>query len=95
VVLDDDGRVTLADLTDQIRGWEEPAQGTDESGIPAYEQARDEAMAEFRRGYVRRLLAQFDGNVSRAAAAAGVSRRTMHRWLAEDRGEATHLQDEP
>jgi two-component system response regulator HydG len=93
VVLDDDGRVTLADLTDQIRGWEEPASGTEESGIRAYEQARDDAMAEFRRAYVRRLLAQFDGNVSRAAAAAGVSRRTMHRWLAEDRGEAPELKD--
>jgi DNA-binding NtrC family response regulator len=87
--------VTLADLTDQIRGWEEPGPEVEQGGIPPYERARDEALADFRQAYVRRLLAQCDGNVSRAAAAAGVSRRTMHRWLAEDRGEAQDLQDEP
>jgi DNA-binding NtrC family response regulator len=94
VVLDDDGRVTLADLTDQIRGWEEPGPERAEGGIFPYERARDEALAEFRRGYVRRLLAQCNGNISRAAAAAGVSRRTMHRWLAEDRGETADPRDE-
>jgi transcriptional regulator with PAS, ATPase and Fis domain len=87
-VLDDDGRVTLADLPEAIRGWKVPA-GTDlDTPPPPYPQARDGALTDFRRAYVRRLLEQHAGNVSRAAAAAGVSRRTFHRWLAEDRGEA-------
>ncbi|HEU5303129.1 MAG TPA: sigma-54 dependent transcriptional regulator [Gemmatimonadales bacterium] len=83
VVLDRDGRITLADLPDAIRGWAD--QDADTSGPPpSYTEAREEALTEFRRGYVRRLLELHGGNVTRAAMAAGVSRRTLHRWLAED-----------
>jgi len=82
VVLDEDGRITLADLPESIRGW--PATPDAPGGPPPpYERAREHAMAEFFRQYVRRLLDFHGGNISRAAAAAGVSRRTVHRWLAD------------
>jgi len=83
VVLDTDARITLADLPDAVRGWPDAPDG--ETPLPPpYLEARDEALAGFRRSYLRRLLAVHGGNVTRAAVAAGVSRRTLHRWLAED-----------
>ena len=48
-----------------------------------YSRAQEEALREFRATYVRRLLELHGGNVTRAATTAGVSRRTLHRWLAE------------
>lgn len=87
VVLHGGGRVSLADLPAALRGW---VPGTDDAGGTAqggstlpYLAARDQALERFQADYVRRLLAAHDGNVTRAALAAGVSRRTVHRWLAE------------
>ena len=42
-------------------------------------EARDRIVAEFEQRYVQNILEQHDGNVSRAAAAAGVARRHLHR----------------
>ncbi|MBI4521481.1 MAG: sigma 54-interacting transcriptional regulator, partial [Gemmatimonadetes bacterium] len=84
VVLDEDARITLADLPPALRG--EWAAGDDDagaSGVPEYHASREEALRAFRASYVRRLLALHGGNVSRAARSAGLSRRTLHRWLAE------------
>jgi DNA-binding NtrC family response regulator len=86
VALDADGRVTLSDLPPLMR-----FPHGDASHVPHgrsewphdYEAAKEVAMREFRSGYVRELLNAFDGNVSRAAQAAGVSRRTLHRWIAD------------
>ena len=85
VVLDTDARITLADLPDAIRGWPDEPDG---APLPpaSYTEAREEALTDFRRSYLRRLLSVHGGNVTRAAVAAGVSRRTLHRWLAEDGG---------
>ena len=41
-----------------------------------------QAMEHFLDAYTQGLLDYHAGNVSRAAAAAGVNRRTFHRWLA-------------
>jgi DNA-binding NtrC family response regulator len=83
-VLDEDGQITLADLPETLRGW---APGNTEPASlgapPPYEDAREAAALAFRDGYLRRLLAHCGGNVSQAARLAGVSRRTLHRWLAE------------
>lgn len=84
VVLDEDGRITLSDLPDAIRGWTEAEPTVPPASVAPYEEARAKALAAFRSGYVKRLLAAHDGNITRAAREAGLSRRTLHRWLAED-----------
>jgi DNA-binding NtrC family response regulator len=84
VVLDDDGRIARADLPENVRAA--PVRVTEGSATPgasAYERASDGALRTFREAYLRRLLAERQGNVTRAAASAGVSRRTIHRWLAD------------
>ncbi len=86
VVMDDDGRITVSDLPDVVRGW---ADGPAEEVPPPYATAREKAIIAFRRAYIQRLLAHHDGNISRAAVTAGVSRRTLHRWLAGDTAETT------
>ncbi len=83
VVLDDDNQVRLSDLPESIRPWGLLPDGARESRPPPYAQARDDAMDVFRLRYVRRLLDASGGNVSQAARAAGVSRRTLHRWIAQ------------
>jgi DNA-binding NtrC family response regulator len=45
-------------------------------------EAREKLLAEFEQRYVERLLAQHGGNVTRAAAAAGVARRHFQRLKA-------------
>jgi DNA-binding NtrC family response regulator len=91
VVLDESGTVTRRELPDSIRhALAVPVRRSD-APLGSYDEALSGAMTSFRDGYVRRLLAQYDGNVTQAAAAAGVSRRTLHRWLSElhDAGRAT------
>ena len=44
-----------------------------------FPRARDEAVAEFQRRYVERLLARYGGSVSRAAAASGIALRYFQR----------------
>jgi two-component system, NtrC family, response regulator GlrR len=48
---------------------------------PEYETARRQALDDFEREYCRAILAHCGGNVSRAAAAAGLSRQMLHRLL--------------
>jgi DNA-binding NtrC family response regulator len=52
------------------------------SGLP-YRQARAQALAAFSRMYTDDMLRRHDGNVSRAARAAGVARRHFQRLKAE------------
>jgi len=92
VVMDEDARLTLADLPEGMRSGVPAAGAPDGDGRTPpepWEPASAVALRAFRGDYVRRLLAAHDGNVSRAAAAAGVSRRTLHRWIAEMGREAS------
>jgi DNA-binding NtrC family response regulator len=91
VVMDDSGTVTRRDLPDSIRHALATPREDTHVHAGSYDEALAAAMNAFRDGYVRKLLAQFDGNVTQAAVAAGVSRRTLHRWLAElqDAGRTT------
>lgn len=41
-------------------------------------------LEEIERGYVRHVLERFGGNKVRAAAALGISRRTIQRWLGDE-----------
>lgn len=82
VLLDDDGRVTVGDLPDPLGDGNEEA----ETGAVALEElpyplARKKAMRDFDARYLDRVLERHGGNVTRAAKAIGVSRRTLHRWI--------------
>jgi DNA-binding NtrC family response regulator len=86
VALDDDGKVTVADLPREIRSGQGKANGRRSTSLPLeYQLAKEMATQDFMDGYLDRLLDAHDGNVSQAAKSAGVSRRTLHRWLAEFR----------
>ena len=83
-VLDDDGHITPADLAGALQQAAEPKRGAEaDSSRAPFSVLQGKAMRDFRADYLRRLLELHGGNVSRAAAEAGVSRRTLHRWLAE------------
>ncbi len=89
VVLDDDGSISAEDLSGALQRVV-GARPEDRARSPlGYAKAQDRALREFRAAYVTQLLEAHGGNVSRAAEAAGVSRRTLHRWLAE-LGDAIH-----
>lgn len=92
VALDDDGQVGLSDLPAEVRnGTKRNAGGRSSEDIPLeYEEAKDQATREFMRAYLDRLLEAHGGNVSTASRTAGVSRRTVHRWLAEYRNGGSH-----
>ncbi len=83
VVFDADARITTSDLPAEIRGTGTPVEDATPLDVP-YEEARDAALRAFRKSYLRDLLDRTAGNVSQAARAAGVSRRTVHRWMIED-----------
>ncbi|MFQ5703198.1 MAG: sigma-54-dependent transcriptional regulator [Gemmatimonadales bacterium] len=85
VVLNQNGRVTLADLPADLRP-EATLPDEEPEAVPLpYEEAREEVLRSFRARYVRRVLERSRGNISEAARKAGVSRRTFHRWLKDHR----------
>ncbi len=88
VALDDDGRVTAADLPQEIAYGTTLVRANGETSGPMpldYQLAKELANQEFMERYLDLLLDSHEGNVSQAARSAGVSRRTLHRWLAEFR----------
>jgi DNA-binding NtrC family response regulator len=86
VVLDNKGFVAAQDLESVLQPRSAQQQGEGTTWPIDYTEAEEKALREFRAQYVRRLLEIHGGNVSRAAIGAGVSRRTLHRWLAEING---------
>ncbi|MBI4409658.1 MAG: sigma-54-dependent Fis family transcriptional regulator [Gemmatimonadetes bacterium] len=85
VVLDEDGRITRSDLPETLRFPLSAAPGSAPAAATSleYEAARGAALRAFHASYLTRLLEEHGGNVTRAARAAGLSRRTLHRWLAQ------------
>jgi transcriptional regulator with PAS, ATPase and Fis domain len=94
VVLDTAGVITVADLPPAVRAWSDLSDNVSELASLTYSEAREEVMAAFRASYCRQLLRETDGNVTRAASLAGVSRRTFHRWLAEQTPVASEAEAE-
>lgn len=89
VALDEDGLVTVADLPTEVRFPEAAPDRHTTGGAGStlnYARARDRAERAFRATYLERLLDAHDGNISAAARTAGVSRRSVHRWIAELEG---------
>ncbi|MFQ6046989.1 MAG: sigma-54-dependent transcriptional regulator [Gemmatimonadales bacterium] len=85
LVMNEDGWVKIADLPEAMRAPATPRPRGSSKALP-YAEASAAALRSFRADYVRSLLAEHNGNVSQAARAAGVSRRTVHRWIAELNG---------
>ena len=54
-----------------------------------FREAKDRAIQHFHRQYIRRLLEQHGGNISRAAEAAGIQRQYLHRLIKEAGIETT------
>jgi DNA-binding NtrC family response regulator len=48
-----------------------------------FREAKDRAVQYFHSLYIRRLLEQYGGNISRAAEAAGIQRQYLHRLIKE------------
>ncbi len=86
VVLDNNGCIAPEDLGSVLQPRTAHPEPQATSWPIAYMEAEERALRDFRAQYVRRLLEVHGGNVSRAAIGAGVSRRTLHRWLAEING---------
>ena len=94
--LHENGPITLGDLPPEIwdalpRGNAHPAQSMI-SGL-RYQDAREQTLRAFRASYVTSLLRTHGDNVTEASRAAGVSRRTLHRWLTELRQDAAARDD--
>ena len=81
VVLNESGHITLADLPETLRPVVSELDGVPADGPLPYQRARTKALQLFQARYVKRLLQASEGNVTKAAQTAGVSRRTVHRWL--------------
>ena len=54
-----------------------------------FREAKERAIQYFHHQYIRRLLEQHGGNISRAAEAAGIQRQYLHRLIKEAGIEAT------
>jgi DNA-binding NtrC family response regulator len=54
-----------------------------------FREAKDRAIQYFHSLYIRRLLEQYGGNISRAAEAAGIQRQYLHRLIKEAGIETT------
>ncbi len=59
-----------------------PEVGRDVLNLP-FREARDTVLTEFYRQYIRGLLAESGGNISRAAERAGIQRQYLHRLIRE------------
>jgi DNA-binding NtrC family response regulator len=75
--------ITPADLPEELTA--RPANGArPSSGFSAdlpFHEAKNEAVTIFEKEYLRDLLRRHGGNISQAARAAGIDRKTIHRML--------------
>jgi DNA-binding NtrC family response regulator len=61
--------------------WPEKPQRSSSAPVDKYRQAREQTIREFDRAYLTDLMTRFDGNLSRAAKAAGISRNYLRELL--------------
>jgi DNA-binding NtrC family response regulator len=81
--------LTVADL--QMEGPAAAASPLLESQMAElpFREAKDRAIQYFHQQYIRRMLEQHGGNISRAAEAAGIQRQYLHRLIKEAGIETT------
>lgn len=63
------------------RAGPEPSPAPDDEDLPPFGEAKRSTVQAFERSYVTRLLARHEGNVSRAALAAGLPRKSLSRIM--------------
>ena len=81
------GALKLADL--QLEARSTPATVAEQMAKLPFREAKDLAIQHFHRQYIRNLLEDNGGNVSRAAEAAGIQRQYLHRLIKEAGLETT------
>jgi len=78
--LTDRNTIGLHDLPDDVQ--ESKAELTDEMlHNLKYREAKDKCLEQFGKRYVSKLLEKYQGNISKVARAAGISRKTLYRML--------------
>ena len=78
--LTDGPMIGVRDLPDHVRGRGRPAPAVPGQDLPLA-QAREAWLQAFAQGYLTDLLRRHGGNISQAAKAAGIDRKTLHRLL--------------
>jgi DNA-binding NtrC family response regulator len=84
VSLSSDGEVLMDELREQLEPRRTHHSRTIRGVVMAdrpFHEAKAEAISDFERAYLRSLLMQHHGNISRAAREAGIDRKTIHRML--------------
>ena len=71
----------LRDRTEAPQKPAQPAARTSATALPLYQEAKQSALEEFERGYLQQLLERAGGNLSRAAALAGIQRHNLRALL--------------
>lgn len=88
-------RAVVLNATEVVDAADVELPGESASGDAAPSSGARRAMEEFERGYLRKLLADHHGNVSRAALASGNDRRTLQRRLRRHGILRSSFEDEP
>jgi DNA-binding NtrC family response regulator len=84
-----DHSLSVADLQlESVPAAAPPLSEGQTAEIP-FREAKERAIQYFHLQYIRRLLEQYGGNISRAAEAAGIQRQYLHRLIKEAGIEAT------
>jgi DNA-binding NtrC family response regulator len=74
-------RVTLKDLPPEVKGLQEGSLPAEELAKMPFRDAVELARDRISRDYLVALLREFEGNVTQAAARAGMERESLHRLL--------------
>lgn len=86
VIMTVSGRIEIEDLPDNLRSQEPDGGGIQgyanrPLNLLPYREAKEAWLATFERNYLQSLLEDTSVNISRAAAIAGINRKTIHRLI--------------
>lgn len=70
---------------------EEPSNGSEPHHLRSFQEAKEHAINQFERNYLIELLSAYEGNISRASAAAGKDRRDIQRLMRKHNLDKTSL----
>ena len=82
--------IDVADLPDNLgQASSRGATQTSDKLYMPFKEAKEALVEEFERAYIDHLLESHKGNVSRAAEASGIHRRSLHRLLVKHEMDAS------